>query len=154
EELSVSQPDFDESLADGWPAWPAKNGPVEVENCRDAGHGADDRRSLGPRHVRRMHFCPGVQGGKHPTTRYSTAGRFVVRTRRRDRWGEPAPSQDSSAAGGGTPSLPRSGYILQELTTSVKQLLPIADIVNSDGSAPIERHCRDRRQWLFLGCGR
>ena len=48
--------------------------------------------------------------------------------------GIPAPSQDSSVAGGGI-SLLRSRYIVHEFTASVKQLLPIAAIVPCDGIA-------------------
>ena len=43
--------------------------------------------------------------------------------------GIPAPSQDSSVAGGGIPLL-RSEYMVHDFTASVKQFLPIADIVD------------------------
>jgi len=65
--------------------------------------------------------------------------------------GIPAPSQDSSVAGGGIPLL-RSTYIVHDFTASVKQFLPIAAIVDCDGTPPAERNSGDRRSWLVLRC--
>ena len=63
--------------------------------------------------------------------------------------GIPAPSQDSSVAGGGIPLL-RSVYIVHDFTASVKQFLPIVAIVDCDGTPPAERDRGDRGPWLVL----
>jgi hypothetical protein len=84
----------------------------------------------------------GVRAGLVGGSPWSASGKLAPDAEKGPVGGIPAPSQDSSVAGGGIPPL-RSEYIVHDFTASVKQFLPIADIVDCDGVAPAECGSRD-----------